>query len=75
MNFFEILFWALTGLLAIICFIYFRSMIYEAKKPSKKRKQKIFPEVSLVIPTYDEETTILRKLENIIDLDYHKEMT
>ena len=50
-------------------------MIYEAKKPNNKRKQKIFPEVSLVIPTYDEETTILHKLENIIDLDYHKEMT
>jgi len=49
-------------------------MIYEAKKRNNIRKQKIFPKVSLVIATYDEETTILQKLENTKNLDYPKEM-
>jgi cellulose synthase/poly-beta-1,6-N-acetylglucosamine synthase-like glycosyltransferase len=30
------------------------------------------PEVSLVIPTYEEESMIIRKLDNIEELDYPK---
>lgn len=73
MNLIWVLLWFVTGLIALFYFTYYSFMIYEAKKPNNIRKRKIFPKVSLVIPTYNEETTILHKLKNTIDLDYPSE--
>lgn len=69
----EILLWSLAGLLALFYFGYYGLMIYEAKKPSNIRRQRIFPKVSLVIPAYNEEKMILRKLINIQNLNYPKD--
>jgi len=73
MTLIEMLLWSSSGFLALIYFSYYCLMVYEAKKPSNIRKQKIFPKVSLVIPTYNEEMVIVRKLENVKNLDYPKE--
>jgi len=46
--------------------------IYFSRKPSKYRKKEIFPAVFFLVPTYNEDKTILQKLENITSLDYPK---
>jgi cellulose synthase/poly-beta-1,6-N-acetylglucosamine synthase-like glycosyltransferase len=74
LNSFEAFLWSLIGLLAIFYFTYYCLIIYEFKKPNNVRKQEIFPKVTLIIPTYNEEKTILRKLKNVKDLDYPKKM-
>jgi len=67
------LLWSSLGSLAIFYLSYYCLMVYEAKKPNTVRKQRIFPKVSLVIPTYNEGSVIFRKLENVKNLDYPKE--
>ena len=74
MNFIESLLWYSIGLISIFYFTYFGLNIYESQRPNSVRKKKIFQKVSLVIPTYNEEKAILRKLENVTDLDYPKKM-
>jgi len=69
----EILFWAIFSTLMIFYLGYYGLMIYYAQKSSNTTKKRIHPKVSLVIPTYNEETTILQKLKNVETLDYPKD--
>ena len=48
-------------------------MIYEAKKPANITKARVYPKISFLIPTYNEESVILRKLLNLEDVVYPKE--
>jgi cellulose synthase/poly-beta-1,6-N-acetylglucosamine synthase-like glycosyltransferase len=68
----ETFLWSLISILLVFYFAYFLLNIYESKKPIKIQKEKIFPVVTLIIPTYNEEKTILRKLENATSLHYPK---
>jgi len=65
--------WSSLGLFAFFYLSYYSLMVYEAKKPNNVQKQRIFPKVSLVIPAHNEGKVILRKLENVKNLDYPKE--
>ena len=71
--FLETLLWLSMGLLVLFYLSYYGLMVYEGKKPDNVRKRRIFPRVSLVVPTYNEEEVILRKLKNVKSLDYPKE--
>lgn len=69
---FELLLW-LLGSLTLFYFAYYGFMIYEARKPGNVQKGRAYPKVSLLIPTYNEESVILRKLLNVEDMFYPKE--
>lgn len=68
----EIIFWSLFFLVLIFYCSYYLLNIYFSRKPGKYRKKEIFPVVSFLVPTYNEDKTILQKLENITSLDYPK---
>ena len=74
MNFFVLTLLFLLGLISIFYFTYYSLNLYKSKKSSSFRKKVIFPKVSLIIPTYNEEKTIFRKLENLKTLDYPRKM-
>ena len=69
---FVLLLW-LLGSLAFFYFAYFGFMIHEAKKPANIQKARVFPRISLIIPTFNEESVILRKLLNLEDMVYPKD--
>ena len=74
MDFFMLTFLLLFGIVSIFYFAYYSLNLYQSKKDSGFQKKEIFPKVSLVIPTYNEEKTIFRKLENLRNLKYPKKM-
>ena len=73
MGIIEVLLWSSLGSLATFYFIYYGLMVHESRKPNNIRKEKKYPAVSLLIPTYNEETVIRRKLLNVESLDYPQE--
>jgi cellulose synthase/poly-beta-1,6-N-acetylglucosamine synthase-like glycosyltransferase len=73
MNFVELFFWLISGLLVLFYAVYFSLMFNSVKKPNKLLKQRIFPKVSLIIPTYNEEKVIQRKLFDITKVEYPKD--
>jgi cellulose synthase/poly-beta-1,6-N-acetylglucosamine synthase-like glycosyltransferase len=70
----EIVFWFFIFLILYCYFGYplilFILGIFFRKKP---KKEEIFPTVSLIIPVYNEEKVIQKKIENSLELDYPKE--
>jgi cellulose synthase/poly-beta-1,6-N-acetylglucosamine synthase-like glycosyltransferase len=70
----EIIFWSFVFLILYCYFCYPLILlilgILFGKKPEKKE---IFPTVSLLIPVYNEEKVIQKKIENSLELDYPKE--
>jgi len=67
------IFWLiLIGMLAVYL-SYFAAMFLLSRRKLKFKKEEIFPEVSLIIPTFNEARVILRKLNNICELKYPKE--
>ena len=72
MDIIELLLWSSLGSLATFYFIYYALMIHESRKPNNVQKEKRYPKVSLLIPTYNEEAVISRKLSNVENLDYPK---
>jgi cellulose synthase/poly-beta-1,6-N-acetylglucosamine synthase-like glycosyltransferase len=69
----EIVFWFFV-LLILYCYfgyplILFILGLFFGKKP---KKEEIFPTVSLIIPVYNEEKVIQKKIENSLELDYPK---
>lgn len=69
----EIIFWTTLGILLAFYFSYYLIMQRASKiKNSNVKKKNYHPSVSLVVATYNEEHTILRKLRNIRELDYPK---
>jgi cellulose synthase/poly-beta-1,6-N-acetylglucosamine synthase-like glycosyltransferase len=73
MNLFEIFFWIISGLFALFYFAYYILMFNTARKPDNVLKQRIFPKVTLIVPTYNEEKVIQRKLFDIKELEYPKD--
>lgn len=74
MDFFMLIFLLLFGIVSIFYFAYYSLNLYHSKKDNGFQKKAIFPKVSLVIPTYNEEKTIFRKIENLKNLNYPKKM-
>jgi len=74
LNFIVLLLLSLLGLISIFYIAYYSLNLYKSKKDSGFQKKAIFPKVSLIIPTYNEEKTILRKLENLKTLNYPRKM-
>lgn len=66
--FFSTFFTLLVGLLS-----YFILTLYFSKKPRSINKRQIFPSVSLIIATFNEEKVIARKLANTVELDYPRD--
>lgn len=52
---------------------YFALMYKLSKRKSKFVGKEFYPTLSLIIPTYNESKVILRKLENILELEYPKD--
>lgn len=50
--------------------LYYGYMKYLSTKDNGVKKKYFFPLVSIMIPTFNEETTIIFKLKNILSLDY-----
>lgn len=50
--------------------LYYLFMLYLSTKSNGVKKSYWLPMVSIIIPTFNEETTINSKLKNIIDLEY-----
>jgi len=50
--------------------LYYLFMLYLSKRNNGVKKSYWIPIVSIIIPTFNEDTTILSKLNNIIDLQY-----
>jgi cellulose synthase/poly-beta-1,6-N-acetylglucosamine synthase-like glycosyltransferase len=73
MYFVEVFFWLISGVLVLFYLAYYGLMFISAKKPVNVLKQRIFPKVSLIVPTYNEEKVIQRKLFNILELEYPKD--
>jgi len=68
--------WQLLIILIIVEAIlptYYLSMRYLSSKDNGIHKKYVEPLVSIIIPTYNEETTIISKISNIIELDYPKD--
>ncbi|HYX77476.1 MAG TPA: glycosyltransferase, partial [Gaiellaceae bacterium] len=42
-------------------------------RPRRVRKDQITPSVTLIVPAYNEEAVIRRRLENLLELDYPAE--
>jgi len=63
-----------TFFVVIIGFsIYFTLMLYYSRKPNNINKKRIFPTVSIIIPAFNEEKVIFRKLKSISEIKYPKE--
>lgn len=64
-----------TTFLAVVSWFstYFMLMLYFSRKPSKISKKQIFPTVSIVIPAFNEEKVILKKLQSIVEIDYPRD--
>jgi len=61
-----ILFWMYAG--------YPISLLFTSKKDKPQQDHFQFPRISLIIPTYNEEVVIKRKIENVLALDYPKNL-
>lgn len=70
----EVIFLATFFLVVLWFSTYFMLMLYFSRKPSKiNKKEMIFPTVSIVIPAFNEEKVILKKLQSIIEIDYPRD--
>ena len=68
------LFWGSLGALAWTHAGYPAAAAVAARlRPKRVRKEQITPSVTLIIPAYNEEAVIRRRLENLLELDYPPE--
>lgn len=73
MTIFEVVFMIAFLGIWITYVAYFLVMVHFSRKTVRTRSAQIFPSVTLLIPTYNEEGVILRKLQNVSELDYPKD--
>ncbi len=68
------IFWS-TALLPFMCYFGYPGILYLLGKifPFNPVKKSIFPSVSLIIPAYNEEKNIAKKVENTLSLEYPSE--
>jgi len=70
----EVVFWASLAALVWTHFGYPIAVAALARlRPRPPRRADIVPSVSLIVPAYNEEDVIERKLENVLELDYPPE--
>src|SRR5438034_7224994 len=68
------LFWGSLGALAWTHAGYPAAAAVAARlRPKRIRKEQITPSVTLIVPAYNEETVIRRRLDNLLELDYPPE--
>ena len=68
------LFWGSLGALAWTHAGYPAAAAVAARlRPKRVRKEQITPSVTLIVPAYNEEAVIRRRLENLLELDYPPE--
>jgi cellulose synthase/poly-beta-1,6-N-acetylglucosamine synthase-like glycosyltransferase len=73
MSLFEIIFF-ITFFMLLACFSsYLVLMLYFSRKPRRIDRKRIFPTVSIIIATFNEEKVIAKKLANVATLDYPQE--
>ncbi|MEK6835606.1 MAG: glycosyltransferase family 2 protein, partial [Nanoarchaeota archaeon] len=70
-NFSTIVIWILY-LISLYIIIFWLLVLIEGKKTNKIKKLKKFPLVSILIPAYNEQDTIIGVLKSVIKLDYPK---
>lgn len=76
MLIFKILFW-ISAFLIFYCFIGYPFSLYIINKVMKKKNDvniSLRPTVSIIIPAHNEEKVIEQKLNNLINLNYPKEL-
>ncbi len=78
MILFEIMFWLLFFFIIYIYIgypltIFILSKIYKIEIKDIYKSEEEYPEVSLIIPAYNEEVVIEKKIKNVLSLDYPKE--
>jgi cellulose synthase/poly-beta-1,6-N-acetylglucosamine synthase-like glycosyltransferase len=71
MNFGEILIYSMT-FFGLYTSIYFLMTIFERRKYLRKGDAKYCPMVTICVPCYNEEKTIVKTLKSLIRLDYDK---
>jgi glycosyltransferase involved in cell wall biosynthesis len=70
----KVLFWGSLGALAWTHAGYPAAVAVAARlRPKRVRKEQITPSVTLIVPAYNEEAVIRRRLENLLELDYPAE--
>jgi len=52
---------------------YFSITLYFSRKPANIRKKQVFPSVSIIMATFNEEKVIARKLKNTAELEYPRD--
>jgi cellulose synthase/poly-beta-1,6-N-acetylglucosamine synthase-like glycosyltransferase len=67
------LFWSTLFVVFAVYVGYFVSMRHFAKKEVVHARRDLYPNLSLIIPTYNEAQVITRKLENIRELQYPRD--
>ena len=74
-NLLENIMWTsfLTVILFYLCYFLFIYFHYRKAQRNKQSLEFIYPTVSLIVPVYNEEKIIAKKLENIEKLNYAKE--
>ena len=73
MSLTEIIFFSTFFTLWAVFLFYFTLMLYFSRRPTKVNKKTIFPSVSMIIATFNEERIIARKLRNTVELEYPKD--
>jgi len=69
---------AVTGILLITFYAsYYVAMLFAVKRPTEKvaGQKQVFRQVSVIIPTYNEERNISAKIENVLKQSYLKNFT
>lgn len=69
----EIIFFGIFFTLWTVFLFYFTLMLYFSRRSTNVNKKTIFPSLSLIIATFNEEKVIAKKLRNTIELEYPKD--
>jgi cellulose synthase/poly-beta-1,6-N-acetylglucosamine synthase-like glycosyltransferase len=70
MSLTEIIFFSTFFTLWAVFLFYFTLMLHFSRRPTKVNKRPIFPSVSMIITTFNEEMVIGKKLSNTVELEY-----
>ena len=71
-SFFEVLTWVSFSIIVLFYFSYFVLIYYFGRRSclSKRELEFSFPSVSLIVPVYNEEKIILKKIQNLEEIAY-----
>lgn len=69
----EVIFYSTFFTLWAVLLFYFTLMLHFSRRPSNVNKKAVFPSVSMIIATFNEEMVIAKKLHNTVKLEYPKD--